>query len=197
MVPGSLPRYERRPSPSELVILIVSGPSGAGKTLLLELLFSAGLGRVVPYTTRQARPGERADVDFHFVDKDEFGRMILNRELSDWDFVFGNYYGYGVELETTADSSQDVAVPVVARMALRLRARVPQTYLLFVDAADAVLDARLTERAADLGDEQRRREGRAEDREHARLFDERLEVDAIDERVAAEVIARARDFLAS
>lgn len=169
------------------MILIIAGPSGAGKTRLLESLHSCGFGHVTPYTTRQRRRGERSGVDFHFIGREAFGNMIVSDELLDWDFAFGNYYGYGLELERRARSDEDIAIPVVARMALRLRGRLPRTYLVFVDAHDAVLDRRLADRSTGSEEERQRREARLGEREHARLFDARL---VADESVAEDTVTR-------
>lgn len=163
--------------PEQVLILVLSGPSGAGKTALLELLYERGLARVVPYTTRSPRRDEVEGVDFHFVSRSRFQSMIQSGDLVDWDFLFGNYYGYGRDLESSALAGEDLAIPVIARMALRLRSRLPSTFLVFVDGDDAALDRRIAQRGTPAEEERLRRDAREEEREHAAMFDARLAFD--------------------
>jgi len=76
-------------------LIIVSGPSGAGKSAIsagvLELL--PGLRFSVSYTTRPPRGRERDGVDYHFVTRQEFDRLVESGELLEWAEVYGNLYG--------------------------------------------------------------------------------------------------------
>jgi len=77
------------------LMLVLSSPSGAGKTTvsrrLLEL--EPELVMSVSVTTRPPRPGERDGVDYHFVDEDTFRRMVDAGELLEWARVYGHHYG--------------------------------------------------------------------------------------------------------
>ncbi|MEO5365932.1 MAG: guanylate kinase [Magnetococcus sp. WYHC-3] len=76
-------------------MLILSAPSGAGKTTLARGLLSA-LPRVRPSistTTRDLRPGERDGVDYHFVTVEAFQQRVAEGAFLEWAEVFGNYYG--------------------------------------------------------------------------------------------------------
>lgn len=77
------------------VCLILSSPSGAGKTTLANALLAseAGLAHSVSVTTRPPRPGEAEGVDYHFVSKEEFEAMRERGALLEWAQVFGNFYG--------------------------------------------------------------------------------------------------------
>lgn len=75
--------------------LILSSPSGAGKTTLARALLTLepGLTNSVSVTTRPPRPGEADGVDYFFVAQEEFEAMRERGELLEWAQVFGNYYG--------------------------------------------------------------------------------------------------------
>lgn len=77
------------------LLVIVSSPSGAGKTTLCHRLMTEfkQLKFSVSYTTRPPRPGERDGVDYHFVGPEQFQRMIDAGEFAEWAEVHGNRYG--------------------------------------------------------------------------------------------------------
>ena len=82
-------------TPRRGVLLIVASPSGAGKTSLCRRLMAdhGGLELSVSMTTRDIRPGEVADRDYHFVDETEFQRMIDADAFLEWADVHGSRYG--------------------------------------------------------------------------------------------------------
>lgn len=77
------------------LMLILSSPSGAGKTTISRMLLAEdpGIQLSVSVTTRPRRPGEIEGVDYHFVDPHEFERMVEAGELYEWAQVFGHCYG--------------------------------------------------------------------------------------------------------
>ena len=79
------------------LMLVLSSPSGAGKTTitrkLLEPLVDQWLQISVSVTTRPMRPGEKDGRDYHFVAADEFGRLLRNGDLLEHATVFGHQYG--------------------------------------------------------------------------------------------------------
>jgi guanylate kinase len=77
------------------LMLVLSSPSGAGKTTISRRLLAMepGLIMSVSATTRPKRPGETAGIDYHFVDPTEFGLMINRGEFLEHAKVFDNYYG--------------------------------------------------------------------------------------------------------
>lgn len=77
------------------LMLILSSPSGAGKTTIARMLLAEdpGIQLSVSVTTRPRRPGEIEGVDYHFVDPHEFERMVEAGELYEWAQVFGHCYG--------------------------------------------------------------------------------------------------------
>lgn len=77
------------------MLFILSSPSGAGKTTLAKRLMLAdpAVTLSVSATTRQPREGEVDGVDYHFVDKDQFAKMVVEGEMLEHATVFDNYYG--------------------------------------------------------------------------------------------------------
>ncbi len=77
------------------LLIVLSSPSGAGKSTISRMLLEAD-GEVtmsVSATTRPRRPGEVEGVDYHFVDDAEFDRMLAANEFVEWAHVFGHRYG--------------------------------------------------------------------------------------------------------
>jgi len=77
------------------MIFVISAPSGAGKTTLINRLLESETSLMfsVSTTTRSRRRGELDGIHYHFVTKDEFDGMIVNDEFVEWAEVYGNYYG--------------------------------------------------------------------------------------------------------
>ena len=75
-------------------MVILSSPSGAGKTTLVNLLSTQDNFEIsISHTTRQPRPNETYNKDYYFVNDDEFKRLINNEEFLEYAKVFDNYYG--------------------------------------------------------------------------------------------------------
>ena len=82
------------PSEKDGVMIILSSPSGAGKTTLVKMLSDIDNFEVsISHTTRQPRPNETSNKDYFFVDENEFKRLINNEEFLEYAKVFKNYYG--------------------------------------------------------------------------------------------------------
>ena len=77
------------------VLFVLSSPSGAGKSTIARKLLAdePELGMSVSATTRPIRPGEVDGRDYHFVDLEEFRRMVADDEFLEWAHVFGHRYG--------------------------------------------------------------------------------------------------------
>ena len=81
--------------PRRGLLIVLSSPSGAGKTTISRLLLDSDsdVTMSISATTRPKRPGEADGVDYHFVDDVEFDRMIASGEFVEWAYVFGYRYG--------------------------------------------------------------------------------------------------------
>ena len=82
------------PSKKDGVMIVLSSPSGAGKTTLVKMLSEIDNFEVsISHTTRQPRPNETSYKDYFFVNVDEFQRLIKNQEFLEYAKVFNNFYG--------------------------------------------------------------------------------------------------------
>lgn len=176
------------------MILAVAGPSGVGKSRLLELARSrCSYERPVAWTTRRRRIDEIDGRDYHFISREEFHQRIRDGQFLDWDFAIGHYYGYGRENERFLYTGAAV-LAVTARVAVRLASRSPHVCSLFLDGDDDRMEARLEERGVDRPEQLMRQLHRSEERQHRPLFVEhepRADVMADDE--AAKLLDRLRD----
>ena len=82
------------PSEKDGLMVILSSPSGAGKTTLVRMLSQLDNFEIsISHTTRQPRPNETRDKDYFFVAENEFERLIKNEEFLEYAKVFDNFYG--------------------------------------------------------------------------------------------------------
>jgi len=82
------------PSENDGVMIVLSSPSGAGKTTLVKMLSKIDNYEIsISHTTRQPRPNEVNNKDYYFVNEDEFKRLINNQEFLEYAKVFSNFYG--------------------------------------------------------------------------------------------------------
>ena len=82
------------PSENDGVMIVLSSPSGAGKTTLVKMLSELDNFEIsISHTTRLPRPNEKSDEDYFFVDENEFKRLIKNEEFLEYAKVFNNFYG--------------------------------------------------------------------------------------------------------
>lgn len=135
-------------------MLVLSSPSGAGKTTLArELLkMEPAVAMSVSYTTRKKRKGEVEGRDYHFVNRDTFTRMRDRGEFLEWALVFDNFYGTPRQpVEQALAAGHDVLFDVDWQGADALRLEAPEdvvTVFILPPSAEA-LEERLTERAQD------------------------------------------------
>jgi guanylate kinase len=134
-------------------LYIVSAPSGAGKTSLVKALLERLTGVVVSvsHTTRDPRPGEQDGSDYHFIDKDEFERLVGQGEFLEHARVFDNYYGThrATVLERLA-ADEDVILEIDWQGARQVSEAFPQALRVFIlpPSYEALRD-RLTSRGQD------------------------------------------------
>ena len=148
------------------LMLVLSSPSGAGKTTLSRHLLERmpGLKMSVSATTRPMRPGEVDGRDYLFVDKARFEEMVKGNDLLEWATVFDNRYGTPrAPVETALSAGQDVLFDIdwqgTQQLREKARADVVSVFILPPSAAD--LERRLHSRAQDSADVIRGRMSRA------------------------------------
>ena len=148
-------------SRSRGLLFIVSAPSGAGKTTLVERLVEQvpHLRMSRSYTSRPARQGETDGVDYNFVSRDRFDAMVGAGEFLEWADVFGNLYGTSAaDTEGMLAAGDDVVLVIDVQGARKVRARGLQTCAMFVmPPCFAVLEQRLRGRSKDSEDAIQRR----------------------------------------
>ena len=82
------------PTSNDGIMIILSSPSGAGKTTLVKLLSKLDNFEIsISHTTRKPRPNETPDKDYYFVTEENFKRLIQNEEFLEYAKVFNNFYG--------------------------------------------------------------------------------------------------------
>lgn len=139
---------ERRP-----IVVVVSAPSGAGKTTVLAraLRELGGIRFSVSHTTRAPRGDERDGVQYHFVDRAEFERLRESSGLLEWAEVHGNLYGTGLaEIEKASAAGVDILLDVDVQGAEQVRRRIPEAVTVFIlPPSYEVLEQRLRSRGQD------------------------------------------------
>ena len=135
------------------LLFIVSAPSGAGKTTLVERLVvdTPRLTMSRSYTSRPARQGETDGVDYNFVTRDRFEAMAAAGEFLEWAELFGNLYGSSAaDTERMLSAGDDVVLVIDVQGARQVRRRGVEVSTVFVmPPSYAVLEQRLRGRSQD------------------------------------------------
>src|ERR1700690_1353833 len=139
--------------PRRGILMVVSPPSGAGKTTLAHLLAqNERLEFSVSYTTRTPRAGERDGVGYKFVTEDEFSRMVSRGEFAERAVGHGNRYGPAVHsVNRGLDEGKDYLFDIDWQGGAQLRRQWPEeSVLVFIlPPSMAELERRLRRRATD------------------------------------------------
>ena len=134
-------------------LLIVSAPSGSGKTSVATSTLSQvqRLCFSVSYTTRSPRQGEREGIDYRFVPTDQFEDMKSSGQLLEWAQVHGHYYGTDRQfVEQQRDRGWDVLLDIDVQGARTVKQTLPESHLVFLfPPSFDTLEQRLRSRGLD------------------------------------------------
>jgi len=137
-------------------LLVLAAPSGAGKTTLVRALLKRvpNLRFSVSYTTRPPRPGERDGVDYFFVDRERFDRMVERGEFLEHAQVFDHWYGTSrAHVEELLRTGSSVLLEIDWQGARQVRARAPEAVTVFIlPPCVGALAERLKHRGSDPPD---------------------------------------------
>ena len=150
------------------LMLVLSSPSGAGKTTLTRKLLDEdkGVALSVSVTTRKMRPGEKDGRDYYFVDRRRFDAMVEKNELLEWAEVFDNYYGTPKKPVMDAlAAGRDVLFDVDWQGTQQLRDKAPKDLVSIFVLPPSIpeLERRLHKRAQDDYETIHRRMAKAAD----------------------------------
>ncbi len=139
------------------LMLVLSSPSGAGKTTLSRMLLNAdrGVELSISVTTRRRRRGEVDGRDYHFIDRGRFDAMVKKGELMEWAEVFGHYYGTPRRpVDKALDAGRDVLFDIdwQGTQQLREKARDDLVSVFILPPSAKELERRLKSRAQDSKD---------------------------------------------
>ncbi len=163
---------------SDFLLLILSSPSGAGKTTLTRRLLTAfpDLRFSVSHTTRKPRKLENDGKDYHFVDRDRFESLVKQGAFMEWAEVHGNLYGTSLaEIDRAREDPTcgGVLFDIDYQGARQIRAKVPDVIGVFIlPPSMQELEKRLRGRASETEEVVQRRFSAAKrEIEHYALFD--------------------------
>jgi len=136
--------------PTKPLLIVLSGPSGAGKDALLARMKELGspLEYITTITTRAQRAKERDNVDYHFISERKFQEMIENNELLEWANVYGNWYGVPKQpVKQALDRGQDIIVKVDTQGAATIKKILPEAvFILLIPPSMEELITRVKQR---------------------------------------------------
>ncbi|WP_394193666.1 guanylate kinase [Pseudoalteromonas atlantica] len=134
-------------------LFILSAPSGAGKSSLINALLAkhSDMKVSVSHTTRSPRPGEDNGVHYHFVSVDEFKSLIDKNDFFEWAQVFDNYYGTSKQaIEEQLAAGIDVFLDIDWQGAQQMRKLVDDIETIFIlPPSKEELETRLNNRGQD------------------------------------------------
>ena len=134
------------------MLLVITGPSGVGKTTIIKLLLDADsrLKYSTSLTTRKKRSDEVDGIDYFFVSEADFQKAIAEGKFVEWSEVYGKYYG---RLEKDLDElmrSSDAVIGIDVQGALKLKDRYPEgAFIFMLPKSKAALEAQLRGRKTD------------------------------------------------
>ena len=151
-------KLEITDTPAPGILLVLSAPSGAGKTTLARrLLQEKELQRAqfsISYTTRKPRGAEQNGVDYHFVDVSTFQQRITDGQFLEWAEVHGEYYGSSQAVADAVIQAHEIAVfDIDVQGGNKIKEKHPHAVLVFIlPPSLQELERRLRDRKTDSED---------------------------------------------
>ena len=137
------------------LLVVVSGPSGAGKgTICQALLEKTPLAYSVSATTRKPRAGEVDGESYYFLSVEAFEKMIEKDELLEWAKVYDNYYGTPLKkVEEKLAAGEDILLEIDTQGAMKVREKFPEgVYIFILPPSLAELERRIRGRDTETED---------------------------------------------
>ena len=121
-------------STKKSIIIIISGPSGVGKdTILKQMKKTTDLYFPVTATTRTARKDEKKGIDYKFITKDLFNKMIQNQEFIEWAKVYDHFYGIPKsEIDYAKNNQLDIILKTDIQGAFTIKKLEPESKTIFL-----------------------------------------------------------------
>ncbi|MCD6257945.1 guanylate kinase [Candidatus Aerophobetes bacterium] len=117
------------------LIVVISAPAGAGKTTLCKRLLqiSSSFISSVSFTTRPPRKNEIEGVDYYFVSREEFEKLIEKETFLEWAQVHGHLYGTSADfLKKNIEAGKDVVLEVDVKGGKKIKEKYPNSILIFI-----------------------------------------------------------------
>jgi len=174
------------------MLIIITGPSGVGKTTIIKTLMKAdpSLKYSVSMTTRKPRHNEKHGMDYYFVSVEDFKRMIEKNELAEWSEVYGEYYGRSKKELDELSKNYDTLVGIDIQGAMKLQKTYPHGIFIFIlPKSEEALETQLRGRRTD-------EESSIETRLNAAI-DEIKKADNFDHKVVNDVVEETAEKIKS
>ena len=134
------------------MFLVISAPSGAGKTTIIKEIFKLfpNFKFSVSATTRKKRDKEQNGKDYYFLRKEEFEKRIKNNDFVEWEVVHGEYYGtLKDELDKAIKINADIVLDVDVKGAISIKKLYPDSVTIFINAPRDEIIERLKNRKSE------------------------------------------------
>ena len=135
------------------MIIIVSAPSGAGKTSICDALIKSDKNIIysVSTTTREPRKGEKDGREYYFVNDNEFKKMVRKNMFVEWAKVHNHFYGTSKKiLEQTVNKGKDILLDIDVQGAVKIKKQYKNALMIFITTPTLkVLKERLIKRNKD------------------------------------------------